>query len=77
MTLSELAGEVDSERHGNLTSAIRLFVLAARHPLDGDLPVGAGLLLRHPCSPQSSNKISSRQRIDLSNNSSSFQIVCT
>ena len=27
MTLSELAGEVDSERHGNLTSAIRLFVL--------------------------------------------------
>jgi hypothetical protein len=39
--LSELAGEVDSERHGNLTSAIRLFVLAARHPVDGDLPLAS------------------------------------
>jgi predicted DNA-binding ribbon-helix-helix protein len=27
MTLSELAAAVDSERHGNLSSAIRLFVL--------------------------------------------------
>jgi len=75
--LSELAGEVDSERHGNLTSAIRLFVLAARHPVDGDLLLASVCFFVILARPNHPTKISSRQRIDLSNNSSSSQIVCT
>lgn len=44
-TLSAVVGEIDQNRHGNLSSAIRVFVFGnlCTRPLDADASGGAGL----------------------------------
>jgi predicted DNA-binding ribbon-helix-helix protein len=48
MTLSELVGSIDTGRqHGNLSSAIRLFVLDHYRRADAEIPTGRMRAERH------------------------------